>query len=137
MMSELENFDISVEDMMKIHKESFDVKIEKNILRDSKHQLVTFMFSWLNLPKYDRIESGLQIARTKNSNKCKKDENSNDVNSNTIPSLTKLLEIFWNELKISKIDVSDVIKKVIKDLHIWNLYICNLMLSSYESIIPF
>ena len=125
MMSELENFDISVEDMMKIHKESFDVKIEKNILRDSKHQLVTFMFSWLNLPKYDRIESGLQIARTKNSNKCKKDENSNDVNSNTIPSLTKLLEIFWNELKISKIDVSDVIKKVIKDLHIWNLYICN------------
>ena len=126
MMSELENFDISVEDMMKIHKESFDVKIEKNILRDSKHQLVTFMFSWLNLPKYDRIESGLQIARTKNSNKCKKDENSNDVNSNTIPSLTKLLEIFWNELKISKIDVSDVIKKVIKDLHIWNLYICNL-----------
>ena len=123
--SELEKFDINFEDVIKIHDEIFDVKAEKNLLTDSKHQLVSFMFSWLNLPKDDRIESCLQIALTKSSNECKKDENSNDVNSNTIPSLTKLLEIFWNELKISKIDVSDIIKKVTKDLHFWNLYFCN------------
>ena len=117
--SELEKFDINFEDVIKIHDEIFDVKAEKNLLTDSKHRLISFMFSWLNLPENDRMESSLQIALMKNLNECKKDENSNDVNSNTIPSLTKLLENLGNELKVSKIDVLDIIKKVTNDLYFW------------------
>ena len=101
-MSELEKFDLNVEDLIKIHKESFDVKIETNLLTDSKHQLVTFMFSWLNLPKDDRIESGLQIALTKSSNECEKDENSNEIISLTI---------------LNQVSAKKTIRNGVKDIH--------------------
>ena len=96
--------------------ESVDVKNEKAPQISSKEELAIFIFKWLNLPESDRKESALQIQNEKFKDEIKIDANCNDVQSSTIPSLNKLVEKVWKELKTLNLSVLDFTKKVKLDV---------------------
>ena len=114
----MKEYNLNVDDFLEISTESICNKFEKPSQVHSNEHLVACIFSWLNLPENDRKESCLQIINKKSLNGIQKDANCNYVGSSTLPNLNKLVEKVWEELKFSKISLSDFAKKVRYDLSI-------------------